>query len=166
MKGSRFIIIFTLLCVPFLTGCYSFTGATIDGKTLFINSVQNRAASVAPTLAPTLTEKLRSRILSQTGLAPVSTDDADYTIASTITSYAVSIAGVSGTQTVSTNRLTIALNVSFTNRKNPKADFEQSFTRFADFDASQPLQSVEGRLIEEIGEQLADDIFNKAFVNW
>ncbi len=166
MKVTRILPYLLFLALPFLAGCYSFTGATIDGKTLFIQPVQNRAANVAPTLAPTLTEKLRNRILSQTGLAPVSNDDADYTITSTITSYAVSIAGVASTQSVSTNRLTIALNVSFTNKRNPKADFEQSFSRFADFDANQPLQSVETRLIEEIGDQLADDIFNKAFVNW
>jgi len=28
------------------------------------------------------------------------------------------------------------------------------------------LQSVEAALIEDIGNQIADDIFNKAFVNW
>ena len=31
---------------------------------------------------------------------------------------------------------------------------------------TQALQSVQNQLIDEIGKQLADDIFNKAFVNW
>ena len=43
---------------------------------------------------------------------------------------------------------------------------KDGFNRFADFSATQTLQSVEQKLIEDIGNQLADDIFNKAFVNW
>ena len=64
------------------------------------------------------------------------------------------------------NRLTIAVQITFKNRLNEKADFSQTFTRFSDFSATQMLQSVEAALIEDIGNQLADDIFNKAFVNW
>jgi len=155
-----------LFCLPFLSGCYSFTGASIEGKTLNMHTIENRALNVVPTLAPVLTEKIRSRILSQTGLAPVNSDDADYVIKGAITAYNVTIAGVANTSTVSQNRLTISINISFTNKKNEKADFEQTFSRFADFDANQQLQAVETGLIEEIGNQLADDIFNKAFVNW
>jgi hypothetical protein len=62
--------------------------------------------------------------------------------------------------------LTITVQIDFVNKKNPKASFKQSFSRFSDFAATQALQNVENQLIEEIGKQLADDIFNKAFVNW
>ena len=54
--------------------------ATIEGKNLYIHQLDNRARNIVPSLASTLTDKLRSRILSQTGLAPVITDDADYEI--------------------------------------------------------------------------------------
>ena len=66
----------------------------------------------------------------------------------------------------------LLINKAFTyantpkNKKNEKANFEQTFTRFSDFDATRSIQAVEGALIEEIGNQIADDIFNKAFVNW
>ena len=66
----------------------------------------------------------------------------------------------------SQNRLTITVEVIFTNRKDEKASFKRSFSRFDDFSANQQLQSVENGLIETIGNQIADDIFNKAFVNW
>ncbi|HYD23083.1 MAG TPA: hypothetical protein VEB40_16480, partial [Flavipsychrobacter sp.] len=62
--------------------------------------------------------------------------------------------------------LNISIQVVFKSKLNEKSNFTQTFTRFADFNASQSLQSVETRLIDEIGTQLADDIFNKAFVNW
>ncbi len=69
-------------------------------------------------------------------------------------------------QVATKNRLTMSVQITFKNRLNEKANFSQTFTRFSDFDASQILQNVEPALIEDIGNQLADDIFNKAFVNW
>ena len=147
-------------------GVYSFTGATIEGKTLNIHVLENRARNIVPSLSSTLTDKIRSRILSQTGLSPVTTDNADYDITGYITTYEVTVTGVQNTQTATKNRLTIAVQIIFKNRLNDKASFTQTFTRFSDFDASQTLQNVEGGLIEDIGNQLSDDIFNKAFVNW
>ncbi len=163
-RSGLFFVVFAGLLA--FSGCYSFTGAAIEGKTINVHPFENRAMNIVPTLASTLSEKIRTRIISQTGLAPVNSDDADYDITGTITGYNVSIAGVENSAATATNRLTITLEIRFSNRKNPKADFRQSFSRFADFDASQQLQSVETSLIVEIGTQLAEDIFNKAFVNW
>ena len=161
-------VVCVLLACAVFSGCgiYSFTGATIEGKNLYIHQLDNRARNIVPSLASTLTDKLRSRILSQTGLAPVITDDADYEISGAITSYEVTVTGAQSVQVATKNRLTIAVQVVFKNRLNDKSNFTQTFTRFSDFDASQALQNVENALIEDIGNQLADDIFNKAFVNW
>ena len=161
-----------ILVVPaiflLLTGCgvYSFTGASIEGKTINIHTMENKAQNVVPTLSATLTDKLRSRILSQTGLAPQNSEDTDYDLSGAITMYQITVSGVENTQVASQNRLTISLLVNFTNKLDEKASFTQTFTRFADFPATQTLQAAEARLIDEIGNQLADDIFNKAFVNW
>lgn len=161
-------ILLSFLFLPMLAGCgiYSFSGATIEGKNINIHLLENKAQNVVPSLASTLTDKLRSRILSQTGLAPVSTDDADYDMSGAITSYTVTVSAAQNVQTATKNRLTLSVNIKFKNRKNEKANFTQVFTRFSDFDASQTLQNVENALIDDIGNQLADDIFNKAFVNW
>ena len=151
-----------------LSGCgvYTFSGASIEGKTINIHSFENRARNVVPTLTPALTNKIRSRILSQTGLSPVTTTTADYDISGIITAYEVTVVGVQNTQTATLNRLNITIQVVFKSKLNEKSNFTQSWTRFADFNASQSLQSVEAGLIDNIGGQLADDIFNKAFVNW
>ncbi|MCD6063509.1 MAG: hypothetical protein K0R82_1420 [Flavipsychrobacter sp.] len=165
---QRFLLLLSVVFVFALAGCgvYSFTGASIQGKSINIHVLENRARNIVPSLSPSLTTKIRSRILSQTGLAPVKTDDADYDLAGTITAYEVTVSGVENTQQATTNRLTITVNIVFKNRLDKKADFTQSFTRFADFSANRTVQQAEGQLIEEIGNQLADDIFNKAFVNW
>ncbi len=166
---SRFFQIGLLvLFLPWINGCgiYSLTGASINGKTINIRTLENKALNVVPTLSPTLTDKIRNRILSQTGLAAVNTETADYDMQGVITGYNVSISGMQSQTLASQNRLTITLEVHFVNRLDEKASFKQSFSRFSDFPASEQLLSVEGKLIEDIGNQLADDIFNKAFVNW
>lgn len=168
MRGGIYISLLSFLLLLPLAGCkvYSFSGATIEGKTINIHQLENKARNVVPSLSATLTEKIRRRILSQTGLKPVTSDEADYDITGQITTYEVTVTAATGVQNASKNRLTIAVEVKFVNRLNEKADFTQTFTRFSDFNASQILQSVEAALIEDIGNQLADDIFNKAFVNW
>jgi hypothetical protein len=166
--ANRFLLIFLPFIIFTLAGCgvYSFTGASIEGSSINIHTLDNKARNVVPTLSPALTAKIRSRILSQTGLSPVTTETADYDISGAITQYNVSVTGVQNTQTASQNRLTISIQIKFKNRLDEKANFTETFTRFADFAANQTLQSIEGKLVEEIGDQLANDIFNKAFVNW
>lgn len=157
------------MAILLLPGCgvYSFTGASITGKTLLIQTLENTSSNVVPTLSASLTEKIRSRILSQTGLTPVQ-NNADYEITGAITSYNVTVSGVGNAQTsqASQNRLTITVQVEFKNKLDEKANFKQSFSRFDDFPANQPITSFEARMMERIGNELADDIFNKAFVNW
>ena len=157
-----------VLLFLFLNSCgvYSLTGANIAGKTILISSLENKAPNVNPTLATTLENKVRSRILSQTGLTSINSDNADYELKGTITGYTVTVSGAQSNTVASQNRLTITLQVDFVNKLDKKASFNQTFSRFQDFSANQQLQSVEDGLIEKIGNELADDIFNKAFVNW
>ncbi len=173
MKKISHIIFLTFgilaTILPF-SGCgiYSLSGATITGKTLYMPPLENKALNVVPTLSSTLTAKLQNRILSQTGLAPVNNQDADYHIIGAITNYAVSVSGTGSAQNAlaSQNRLTISISIKFVNKKDPKASFDQTFSRFADYPSTVALETQEATLIETIGDQLADDIFNKAFVNW
>lgn len=160
------LFIFLMVFAVSSCGVYSFTGASVEGKTINFLTLENKARNVVPSLTVSLTNQIRNRILAQTGLSPLNNNEADYIVSGYVTAYDVTVTGVQNTQTASMNRLTISVNIDFKNNKNPKSSFQQSFTRYADFSANQALSSVESRLIEEIGRQLADDIFNKAFVNW
>lgn len=168
MKGVLSISLLLCTLLMPLTGChiYSFSGASIEGKNIYIHQLENKARNVVPSLSTTLSQKIQRRILSQTGLKPVTDDDADYDISGSITAYEVTVTAAQGVQVATKNRLTISVQIDFKNRLNEKANFSQTFTRFSDFNASQMLQTVEAALIDDIGNLLADDIFNKAFVNW
>ena len=69
-------------------------------------------------------------------------------------------------QTASLYRLTVTVNVRFTNKKDDKQSFETSFSRYEDYDRTSRLADVEEQLLEQINEALVQDIFNKAVVNW
>jgi ABC-type uncharacterized transport system ATPase component len=73
---------------------------------------------------------------------------------------------IQGTETAALNRLTITVNVKFTNQKDEKQNYETNFSRYADYDSKKSLAEVEQTLMEEINKQLVDDIFNKAVSNW
>ncbi|HEX3008298.1 MAG TPA: LptE family protein [Bacteroidales bacterium] len=148
-------------------GVYTLTGASIppDVKTAEIPYFQNRALVVQPMLSRELTEKLKDKIQSQTDLKLVNTSG-DVVFEGEISSYNVSAAAITGENLAAKNRLTITVKVKFTNKKDSKLDFDTSFSRFEDFDSNTSVDAVEAELIDNIGDQLVEDIFNKAFVNW
>ena len=164
---ANWILIFTSIIIFFnQCGVYSFTGAAIEGKTVNIHFIENQARNIVPSLSASFTEKLRQRILSQTSLSQINSENTDYDISGYITNYDVTVASIAGNETSSANRLTITVLIDYKNKLNPKSNFQQNFSRFADFSASKNLQSVENQLIADISDQIVDDIFNKAFVNW
>jgi Lipopolysaccharide-assembly len=166
LKNKWLILGLMLMCFVTSCGVYSFTGAAIEGRTINIHFIENNARTVVPSLSATLTEKLRQRILSQSSLSQVNNDMTDYDVSGAIIGYDVTVASVTGKETSLLNRLTITVSITFKNKLNEKANFIQSFSRFVDFSSDQNIQNVEVKLISEISDQLADDIFNKAFVNW
>ena len=90
----------------------------------------------------------------------------DLAIEGEIVSYKTTPVAIQSDQTAAMNRLTIEVNVRFTNKLEPEKDFEQKFSQFVEYPSDQPLNSVSAGLIATINDMLATDIFNKAVVNW
>ena len=157
----------SLLACSGCSGGYSFTGASIpaEAKTISIKQFPNYATTVNPQLSQNLYDELQRMFSSQTSLNVI-TDDGDLQISGEITDYSTRASSIGSDDNVATNRFTITIKVSFTNRFDPKADFEQSFSRFKDYAASRDFSSVEQALVGEIVTELCEDIFNKSVVNW
>ena len=157
----------TLLTLGGCTGGYSFTGASIpaEAKTISITQFPNYATTVNPQLSQKLYDGLQQMFSSQTSLN-VTSDDGDLQISGEITDYSTRASSIGSDDNVATNRFTITIKVSFTNRFDSKADFEQTFSRFKDYAASRDFSSVEQSLTDEIVTELCEDIFNKSVVNW
>ena len=161
-----------LLVVGFLfaSGCkvnYSFTGASVspDIKTFSVKYFPNNAPVVNPSLSQLFSEKLKEKIVSQASLSH-SDRQADLIFEGRITGYAIQPIAIQTNETAALNRLTITVNVKFTNTKDEKQNFETSFSRYADYDSQVNFATVEQQLSSTITDQIVDDIFNRVFINW
>jgi hypothetical protein len=169
----RLIISWALLAIVLtFTGCgvkvsYSFSGASIsdDVKTLSVLSFQNRASLVQPGLSQTLTDALLDMCKAQTNLSVVATGG-DVSFEGDITDYKTQPMTVSGNEQAAMNRFSITVKVKFVNNTDPDLSYEQSFTRYQDYNSALDLSAVEANLTEVITKMLVEDIFNRAFVNW
>jgi hypothetical protein len=146
---------------------YSMSGASIapDVKTVAVKYFTKTASLGPASMSQNFTEKLKDKFLSQTSLA-VLDRNADLTFEGTISGYSVAPIAIQTNEVAAQNRLTISVNVKFTNLMDEKQNFESSFSRYADYSSSQNLTAVEEALIADIYTQLVDDIFNKAVINW
>ena len=163
-KLTSIFVCLTLLCS---CGIYTFTGADIHPsiKTISIPFFQNQAPIVQATLSENFTTELQDRFLQQTNLESVNFNG-NLQFDGYISDYNVRPISISSSDLANQNRLTIKVFVRFTNQIEKDKSFEQSFSRYADFDSSLNLSSVEEQLSQEIITELIDDIFNKAVVNW
>ncbi len=160
-------ITFVLLAFAFISGCYSFKSGRIPEniKTVTIKYFPNRAPIVQPSLSQYFTDKMKEKFVSESRLTLVN-KDGDLNFEGYISDYNNSPSAIQSSQQAALNRLTITVNVKFTNLKDPKQDFETSFTRFAEYSSSQNFSAVESSLISEISRQLIDDIYNRSVSNW
>lgn len=159
-----------ILLAVLLTSCrmtVSLSGGTVDAraKTVVVATFPNNASLVNPSLSQIFTINLQNKIQGMTPLTLVD-NNGDYEFEGEITDYSVNPVSIQGNDTPAQNRLTITVKVRFTNKFDENLNFEQTFSRYADYNSSLNLSSVESGLVETIVEELSEDIFNKAFVNW
>ena len=146
---------------------YSMTGASIapDVKTIAIRPFPKTATLGPASMSQTFTEKLKDKFLSQTTLA-LADRNSDLTLEGTISNYAITPISIQTNEQAAQNRLTITVTAKFTNVKDEKQNFEASFSRYADYPSNRNLTDVEDNLIKDITDQIVDDIFNRAVINW
>lgn len=159
-----------LLAMLLPTACkvnYSFSGADIPAAagTYGVAVFEARAPLSSPRTAQVFTETLRDLLQAQTPLALVRADG-DIQYEGAITGYSVQPVAIQANETAALNRLTIAVTVHYTNKLEAKSGVDISASRFADFPSSQDLSTVEAQLVEDIGKQLAQDIFDRTLGNW
>lgn len=150
----------------------SFVDRSIDYsliKTFNIDQFSVKDAIAPPTSGLTFSEQLKTRILNNTKLSYVQDNsNADLLFSGAVIAYRLEAISPQANQTVALQRLTIQISVSHTNKsdKTGKSDWNENFSRFANFPADQDLSSIENQLIEEVYDQVLDDVFNRAFSGW
>jgi Lipopolysaccharide-assembly len=159
-------LIFCLLCVSCrLTLNNSYIDYNIY-KTVTIEQFECKAANAPPQSGQQFSERFKLKILSDTRLKNIDIGG-DYLFTGELTRYELGIIAPQANETVSLQRLTVAISVSCIDNKNADKSWTQQFSpRFANFPADTDLNTVQEQLLREIYEQILEDVFNKSFNAW
>ena len=153
-------------------GIYSFTGASIPigASTFQVNFFENEAGNsmgsiFEPGLDRDFTTALQDILQNQTNLQLVSSDG-DLIYEGEILEYRVSPMTATSNLQASQNRLTVGINVRFTNLKKEDDNFERRFTFYYDYPAEVQLLNVKSEAHDIIFERITQDIFNASLAKW
>jgi Lipopolysaccharide-assembly len=164
IKFSLFLIIATIL-----NSCsvYNFTGTgKIDAKTFQVPYFQNVAELVEPGIERDFTLKLQDLIQNQTNLNRT-TADADLVYEGEIVDYRISPMTATADLTAAQNRITITVNLRFSNKNKPEENFEKRFSFFDDFPGSQQLTGPQlKKSLDVIFSRITQDMFNDTLAKW
>jgi hypothetical protein len=157
-----------------LSGCgiYSFNGTNIDPavRTISIQTIQNNAPNGPAFLTQRFTEDLKDYFQRNTNLRLVPRDG-DLQFEGTIIAYdyaPAAIQKIGNSDQAGSSRLTIQTKIRFTNSKDDKQSFEQTFQSFGDFPSTQDIATVNNdqNAVRKITSNIITDIFNKSVANW
>ncbi|MCK4920265.1 MAG: LptE family protein [Bacteroidales bacterium] len=170
LNTFKIVLLLFLAGITILPSCkisYSMSGTNIplEIETFSVQYFPNRAPLVQSQLSQVFTDALKDKIEGQTRLEMV-TGFGDVDLSGEIKNYETRPVAITGDERAALNRLTIAIRVKYTNSFNPDENFDTQFSRYEDYSSSSNLSDVEEDLIELIVENIVEDVFNKAFVNW
>jgi len=175
MKYSFPTCFFLFALIPiglFTSGCnpsfgYSLKGISIPAgiKTFYVKTFDSQDAGSVPTLPRDFTEKLKDKIRRESNLQYNDTEP-DIEFSGAITRFQVTAEAPKAGEVIGFNKLTITVNVEFTNNQDEKAGWKQQFSYDDFFEPDQNLLDVQDNLIDNITDELVDRVFNKAFTNW
>ena len=143
------------------------SGASIPENlnTFSVQYFDNRAPLINPVLSQNFTEGLKDRISNESRLNLVNgTGDVDFS--GEITGYSVRPMAIQSDAVSAETRLSMTIKVRYKNYKDPKLNWESSFSAFRDFPSDQNINAVETDLTNEMIEELTENIFNKTFADW
>ncbi len=163
------LIIFLALFFNACSVSYKFTGGSVDYsmyKAISIGNFPNNAELVNPLLSQTFTEALKDKYTRQTRLEVLSGEGGDMHLEGEIVGYQLSSMAISADSYASETKLTLTINVRFSDYKNPDEDFEKRYSANQIFDSSQMLTDVEAELVDDMVKEIVDKIFNETVAKW
>jgi len=168
MKTIRFLLI--LFVAASFNSCsvaYNFTGTSkIDADTFQVNYFQNNAPLIEPGIERNFTQRLQNLIQNQTNLNLVNSGG-DLVYEGEIVDYRTMPTTATADITAAQTKLTIVVNVRFTNKRKESDDFEKRFSFFFDYPATEQLTGARlNEAIDAIFDRITQDIFNESLAKW
>ena len=169
VRGERLLIAGLLLFL--MNSCsisFKFNGANINYQTthsISIADFPNNAAMVNPSLSNNLSETIRDLYQRQTRLQ-ILRKGGDLEVEGAIVGYDITQGAISVDSYASESKLTIRVQVHFTNNVNPEESFDKTNSAYQTFDASKLLSDVQDELCATIIKEIAENIYNDTVAKW
>lgn len=167
-KNLRFLFAGLLFSSFISCGLYSLSGVTLpaDIKTFQVDYFGYEAVLVEPGLERDFTIALQDLIQDQSRLS-LTPKNGDYIYQGEITRFFIAPMTATANSTASQSRVTLEINLRFTNTKNDEESFEKKYSFFFDYDANSQLQGSTLETAKEVlFEQITQDIFNDTLAKW
>lgn len=167
MKYTKYLLILIIAFGFNSCSVYNFTGTgKIDAKTFQVNYFQNNAAIIEPGIERTFTLELQDIIQNQTNLN-LTNSGGDLVYEGEIVDYRITPMTATADQRAAQNRLTIGVNVRFTNKNKEADNFEKKFTFYFDYSGTdQLIGSKLTEALDAIFERITQDVFNESLAKW
>ncbi len=167
-NSITFLVLLILLAGCSFNGSFKTAQAPDHINSIFIENYYNETPNGPPDMGLVFTELTKEYFQRNTSFKLVN-GYGDSELQATVIRYDVTPIAPIGNQTVevaSQNRLTIGVQVRYTDNIKNENSFTKSFSKFSDFEATANLSDVETELVNEIAGLLIIDIFNAAYDNW
>lgn len=171
-RNRLLLIVFPLLAI-IVSSCWPYKMSLVDDsmpdewKDFYVTPLELNAATAPAGYNATLTESVRTGLQNNTRLKMLTAiDDADVQISGVVQSYNTTPQAITQGETAQKNRLTVSVNFTIITPSKGLEKLQMTSTRFADYDASLQLSTVESQLLEQINQQIVQDVINKLRSNW
>ncbi|MDO6391323.1 LptE family protein [Pontibacter sp. BT731] len=151
-------------------GIYSFSGVNVDPsiRTISIQTFENSAGEGPSNLTQIVTNNFKNYYQRNTNLT-VLQRDGDLQLEGQIVTFTLTPNAVvreGNIDQATLNRLTLGIQIRYTNTVDPEQDFDQQFTITEEFPPTVDITSIPPAAIERMTERLVADVFNKTVANW
>ncbi|WP_243409460.1 LptE family protein [Pontibacter virosus] len=172
MRTKILVLCLTVLIALCCNACgiYSFSGVNVDPsiRTISIQTFENSAGEGPSNLTQVVTNSFKNYYQRNTNLTVLQRDGdlqlEGQIVTFTLTPNAVQREGNVDQATL--NRLTLGVQIRFTNTTNPEKDFDQQFTITEEFPPTVDITNIPPAAIDRMTERLVADVFNKTVADW
>lgn len=147
-------------------GIYSPYGAATSGASTFsVKYFDTVHPLVSASTSITISEEIIDRVQKQSTLQLVDSGG-ELKFEGKVIGWTVQPINVKGDETAGANRITVTVDVIFTNTIEENLSFQRKFNRFYDLPSSSDIHANTDLVVEEIASLLSQDIFNASLGNW
>jgi len=165
MGNKRFMS--ALLFIICLSGCYSFTGASIPSHihTIAIPLAEDISAFGQSELRQNLTQTLTNKFVREGSLQVASRSNGDALLTVTIDRITDEATGVRAGETLTNKQVTIFVTATYFDQKKQKQFWQRDFQQSAVYAISQNLEGLK-QALAQAEDKLTDDLLLATISNW